>query len=418
MAKLSVLHLSTYDNFGGSAKSARKIHQGLRRLGVDSKMLVHKKTTSDPDVDLIAKGAWKLGDLTVGGGLDRLGLHYLLYPSSFALLNHPWYRNADIVQLYNTHSGYFSHSVLPRIGKSKTLIWRLSDMWPVTGHCAYSGPCEKWKTGCSQCPDLATYPPVPRDTTKLLWNWKRLLYARTPMHIVAPSRWIKEVAEESPLFSRYGKTLIPNGIETGIYRALPKDHCRSILGLPQGKKTVLFLANGLDDPKKGGSFFIRAMNRLWENGFRDLQVMAVGQNSSGWGKDLQHPVWRHDLVGDDELLAIIYNCADIYVHGAHRENFPNTILEAMACGVPAVAFDSGGVRELIRHRETGYLAASSDAEDLSRGIQWLLEEEDLARKISERCLAAIQMDFTVEKQAGNFIELYGSLRPDQRFGSA
>ncbi|HEV2761363.1 MAG TPA: hypothetical protein VGV38_00110 [Pyrinomonadaceae bacterium] len=134
---MNVLHISTTDNLGGSGRSAYRVHTGLRRLGVRSRMLVGTKATDDPEVDLIAGRRLGKLDEAFNRLTGRLSWQYLFYPSSLALLRHPWLRAADVVQLYNTHGGYFSHTVLPLVSRRRAVVWRLSDMWPMTGHCAY-----------------------------------------------------------------------------------------------------------------------------------------------------------------------------------------------------------------------------------------------------------------------------------------
>lgn len=410
MSNLSVLHISTADNLGGSGRSAYKVHCGLKELGVDSKMLVKIKITSDKDVDFISRRWVKLADRIVSFTTDFLGLQYLHFPSSGKLLRHPWFEKADVIQLYNTHGGYFSHSSLPQISKRKKIVWRLSDMWPVTGHCAYAGSCEKWRNGCKECPDLASYPSLSWDSASLLWRWKRYIYRRSKIHIVAPSSWTKEIADQSPLFEGFAKSIIPNGINTNTFKPIPQKWCRAILNIPEDKKVILFLAHVLDDnPRKGSEFFIKAINLLWNSKRNDLMVMLVGKGASNWGSELPYPVWRHDFVAEDELLAIIYNAADVYVHPAVLENMPNSILEAMGCGVPSVAFDSGGVKDVVRHKQTGYLAGFKDAQDLAEGIIWLMESQERRAEISNNCRDLILEDFTVEKQAQAFLNLYKRL---------
>lgn len=406
---LTVLHISTYDNYGGSAKSAYKIHTGLREMGVRSRMLVKRNFTTDTDVGVVAKGMAKGLDAAVGQGLDALGLQYIFYPSSRAILRHPWFLEADIVQLYNTHSGYFTHSVLPAMSRRKRLVWRLSDMWPMTGHCAYSGPCDRWKTGCGKCPDLVTPPSLPRDTTALLWRHKRWLYGRSDFHVVAPSRWIEGVAAQSPLLGKFPRSYIPNGINTRVFRPLEKALCRNILGIPEGRLAVLFIANTLTDPKKGGVHFLRAMNLLEDAEPGKYMALAVGERAMGWGTELRCPAWKHDLVLEDELLALAYNAADVYVHAAPRENFPNTILEAMACSSPVVGFDSGGVREVLVHGRTGHLAAEETAEELARGVRACLRDEGERERLSRNCREAVLESFSLERQARDFRDLYRGL---------
>lgn len=379
-------------------------------MGIQSRMLVQTRITSDPDVDFIHKRWLKLADRMISVITDGLGLQYLYLPSSNRLLSHPWFNEAQIIQLYNTHGNYFSHAVLPAMSQKKKIVWRLSDMWPVTGHCAYPASCDKWKTGCRQCPDLNAYPSVRWNTTALLWKKKMDIYRKCRMHIVAPSLWIKNIADESPLFEGFSKSLISNGIDTDVFKPLPKKWCRTVLNISDDTKIILFMVNSFDNnPRKGIEFFMASMKKLWETGRKDFRVLLVGEGVFRWGHDLPCPVIRRDLIKEDELLSIVYNAADFNVHPAVLENMPNSIIEAMSCGTPSVAFDTGGVKDAVDHRETGYLAGFKDSEDLLQGIQWLMDLNDRASLVSEKCRRSVLEKFSLEKQTQDFFSLYQSL---------
>ena len=172
---MNIVHFSTSDSEGGSARSARRIHETLRRLGHQSHMLVGTKASHDPDAATVhGGGARRILDRLADEATLRLGLQYLWYPSGTRILAQPWVRDAAIIQIYNTHGGYLSHRLLPDLARLAPVVWRLSDMWAMTGHCAYAGPCERWRQGCGRCPDLARYPALPVDTTALLWRVKVL----------------------------------------------------------------------------------------------------------------------------------------------------------------------------------------------------------------------------------------------------
>ena len=134
-------------------------------------MLVGRKLGSSPDVRSIKRNAaWRVADRACAEVFDRLGLQYVLYPSSFAVAGDPWFRGADVVQLHNLHGSYFSYTALPLLSRRRPVVWLLHDQWAFTGHVAYSYDCERWRHGCGSCPYLHEYPGLPRDTTALLWR--------------------------------------------------------------------------------------------------------------------------------------------------------------------------------------------------------------------------------------------------------
>src|SRR5580765_817261 len=256
-----VLHISTTDNLGGSGRSAYRVHTGLRRLGVQSRMVVGTKVTDDPDVRPIA-GSLAPIDRFFGRALGKLSLQYLFYPSSFWLLRHPWFREADVIQLYNTHGNYFAHTVLPLLGRHRPIVWRLSDMWPMTGHCTYSFDCERWQTGCGSCPILSDPPELYADRTAMLWRIKRWLYSHSNLSIVAPSNWIARLAEQSPLLGRFQTRVIPNGLDTDVFRPLPREEARRILQIDPAQRVILFSAQSLSDYRKGGALLRPVFEQL------------------------------------------------------------------------------------------------------------------------------------------------------------
>ncbi|MBM4439471.1 MAG: glycosyltransferase family 4 protein [Candidatus Rokubacteria bacterium] len=406
---MKVVHLSYWDNVGGSGRAAYRIHRGLRLAGASSRMLVAHKATDDPDVGIIGGRSAGRIDRLIGRSVDRLGWQYLGYPSSWAL---PWMRavrEADVVQLFNTHGGYFSHLALGSLARHRPLVWRLSDMWALTGHCGYSYECERWLTGCGACPHLDEYPALPRDTTAMLWRTKRELYARTPLTIVSPSRWLADCARRSPLLGHYPVHVIPNGLDTDVFRPQPRAAARARFGIADDARVILFSAVAVDQVRKGGAYLREALGRLADTRLR-ATLLVVGRGAGAWSAGLPFPVRAVDHLDDDAALAASYAAADVFVLPTVAENLPNGILEAMACGTPAVAFEVGGVPDVVRHLETGYLAAPRDAAGLAKGVELLLADDDLRARLGHESRATVEREHGLLLQARRFLAVYEGLR--------
>lgn len=407
-SNISVLHISTFDSLGGAGRSACRIHSSLKSCGVTSRMLVGWKYKQDTDIGVVhdKRGLYLLDRLT-HRMTNFLGLQYLFFPSSFLLPLHQWYSKANIIQLYNTHGGYFSHMVLPWLSKSKPVIWRLSDMWPMTGHCAYAYECESWKTGCLSCPRLEEDPPLRRDTANLLWRVKRLCYNNSRLTIVAPSKWILKLAKESPLLNRFPMHLIPNSVDTSVFKETPREIARTKLQIPKDKKVILFCAHGrgLEDFRKGGSFLTRSLDRLSIQK-SEVTLLVLGTSSDTrevtYGFQVMH---LGHIVNNDRMIALAYSAADVYVTPTLAENLPNAILESMACGTPVVAFKVGGIPEVVRHMETGYLAEPRDSRDLANGIDVLLGNSNRFQ-MSLRCREMVEKEYALDIESRRFIQLY------------
>jgi glycosyltransferase involved in cell wall biosynthesis len=414
----SIIHISTADAQGGSAQSARRIHEGLRGAGHVSRMLVGQKSSSDPDVDTVhGGGILRLLDRAAEETTKRVGLQYLFYPSSMRIRRHSWLSDADIIQIYNTHGGYFTHRLLPFLATRAPLVWRLSDMWALTGHCAFPGGCERWRHGCGSCPDTESYPSVAYDTTAWLWRLKQRAYGLARPTIVAPSSWAEEQARASPLFSGLEIKRIPNGVDVATFNPAHREAGRSRLGIAPQETVILFSAQVIDEnARKGSGVLVKALNHL---GHRpDLSVVLVGEGGEKLERAIPQPVRRVGFVSDRTELAQVYAAADVVAAPSAVENLPNSVLEALACGAPIVACDSGGMRDAVRHDETGWLVPAGDARAFSSGLSQLTQNPLLRRQMGQKGRQLALQEFSFQTEIQLFVDLYSELRADRKWHTA
>lgn len=406
---LAVTHFSTADVIGGSAQSAYRIHSGLRAAGLRSRMLVGFRASDDPDVDTVYAGrAGHWADRIANRVTGSLGLQYAYLPSGRRVMRHPWVRDADVIQLFNTHGGYFSPSLLPALGRRAPIVWRLSDLWPMTGHCAYPGACERWRIGCGDCPDLGGYPALPRDTTASLFRQKNRLYEGLPVTVVATSSWTEACARQSPLLGRFRIVRVPNGLDGDVFRPLPQGEARAALGLDPSRPAILFAAHILDDnPRKGGNLLIEALRRSTIGA--DGLLVLVGEGGGSWEGQTPCRLVRLGFQSDPRRMASIYAAADVVAIPSVVENLPNVLIEAMACGKPVVASDAGGMADGVRHMETGYLAKPGDAADFAAGIETILGDDDLRARMGTAARTLFESEFSAGREIQRFYDLYREL---------
>lgn len=406
----SILHFSTADNEGGSARAAYRIHTGLRAAGHTSRMLTGTKVTLDTDVDTVYGRQWgQRAQMLTEKITQRLGWQYLWFPSSRRVLHHPWVKDADIIQLYNTHGGYFSHRLLPALSKRAPLVWRLSDMWPMTTHAAYSYGCECYKRGPDECVcELSSYPSIGRDTRKLLWRIKERVFAQSNITVVAPSSWTEQLAKESLLLGRFPVHLIPNGIDLDVFKPQEAHVARARFGIDKNAKVILFVAHGLDgNPRKGATYLIEALSRLSRSAQVTLALVGIG--GKDWQSKVPVAVRRLGYISDDRTMAAVYSAADLIIAPSVVENLPNTVLEAMACGTPAVTFNVGGMKDAVRHMKTGYLAQYGNVKDLAYGIELLFNDTVLRERCRKSTRALMEQEFGSTLQTQRFVDLYAGL---------
>lgn len=408
----AVVHLNTWDCKGGAARAVSRLHSGLLALGYDSRMLVgFAQGEEGARLRTVSHGrsVWKRGLYRATLGFEKLsGLQYLTLEGwSEEVVRHPFVQHADVVHLHNVHGGYVSHTILPKLSHRVPVIWTLHDMWPLTGHCSFPLECERWRTGCGHCPLLSDYPALAFDTTALLWRVKRWLYGRSELTIVVLCRWMADRVRESPLLGRFEVRLIPYGIDTNTFKAIPKTVAREQLGIPADAKVIMFAAVHLQERRKGFTYLSHALHRLRDSGYRNLWVVTAGAGAPDSGKEpLPYPVRHLGNVTSDELMVAGYSAADLFVGPSLGELFGQVFAEAMACGTPCVAFNVMAAPEVIRHMETGYLAAYRDTEDLVNGLRLLLTNDRLRSSMSQRCRGAIEREFPLELEGKRMAALY------------
>lgn len=411
MNNLHVLHISTTDKKGGSGRSAYRIHSSLRDYGINSKMLVGYKSTNDPDVNYLSKNILKFIDRICNKFMSFYGLSDIFYPSSFFLLRHPLFKKCNILQLYNIHGNYFSFLSLPFLSNYKPIVWRLSDMWPLTGHCGYSYECEKWINGCGNCPHLEEYPPLKKDRTTFLWKLKKNVMNKIKnMVIVAPSLWIKNLVKKSPILSKFPILYIPNGVNTETFKNCNKMKIMGKLGISPNKKVILFIAEDFyKDKRKGGMYLIEALRLLDKSFLKNLVLLIIGKNNVNAENMVPVDIIKTGPVSNDIQLAEFYSAADLMVLPTLADNLPNTLLESMSCGTPVVAFNNGGIAEVIKHMENGYLVKNREIEELARALKLSLSNDILLKRLSENCRNYICKNFSQDKEIKKYIELYSEL---------
>lgn len=409
---MRVLHLHYTDspaNRGGGIVAMSRLHQGLKQANVQSKILAkvtrpeYADSARMPSSGLVRRLEKLIGRVTVPMGLNDV--HCI---SSFGLKRTEAYREADILDFHGMQSGYFSFMALPGLTENKPGVLTLHDMWPITGHCAYSYDCERWKTGCGKCPYLDVSPPVERDSTKLEWKLKRWVYSRSNLAVVTLSDTQTAQVRQS-ILNRFPIRQIPHGVDTSVYAPFDKEVCRRALNLPAGKKVLLFAAAKLSQYNKGGDVLAKALNSLPASLQRDAILLTLGDRGEGIRDAVNMPVYSLGYASGDRIKAVVYSAADLFVLPTRAETFGLVLLESMACGTPVISTRVGGVPDLVRPGVTGYLTAIGDYEDTARRVEELLADESLRRQMAENCIRIVAQEFTLERQVQAHIDLYREL---------
>ena len=332
---------------------------------------------------------------------DWAGIEPMRYPETSYLLEMlPW--KPDLVHLHNLHGGYFDLQALEQLSREVPTVITLHDEWTFTGHCACTFGCDRWRLGCGSCPNLESYPRVLRDATDFNWNKKKAIYERCKVTVVTPSRWLLGRAKESILKEAAIRFCqIPNGIDTSNFAPGDRATARKALGLHPDHCVLLFAAFGLNTPAKDYSALEQALRELKPHaGPAPVTLLALGALPRE-KVDKSLPIVALPVQHDQKFVASCYHAADIYVHATKTDNFPTTILEAMACCLPTIATHVGGIPEQIVDGVTGILVPKGNSVALAAAIESLRGHPERRSKMGKagwhRVVENFTNDHTAEK---------------------
>ncbi len=399
---MKVLMMHRNDGLSGGAQiQLKRLRQGLRAAGVDAGMLCRESRTDD--AVLMPYRPW--AERVLGAATRRLGLNDIHLLSSSAVARMPQVAAADLVDIHCLHSGTFSYLSLPALCAAKPVVFTFHDMWPITGHCHASLECRRWMSGCGACPHLDVEPAVRRDATAFEWRMKRSAYQRSDFTIVTPSRWLKDQVGASML-AGMPVHHIPHGVDPGVFTPLDKRACREALGLPLDGVILLCAIEYMNRPLKGAALMADALRHLGTTELRKATLVVFGRSDPSLIGSLPVPVVDLGYLEHDRMKALAYSAADVLINPSRAESFGLVALEGMACGLPVVAFDVGGIPELVRPGQTGYLAIPEDAASLASGVRAMLADPASARAQGTRAREVVETEFTLEKQVSRTLALY------------
>ncbi len=391
---MKALLINSDDGSGGAARAAMRLHLGLRSLDIESKLLVQKKHT---DMETVVGprpvlGYWQ-GELRPH--LDALPT--CLYPKRTGALFSPaalpgnWLKSVseispDIVHLHWICNGLVRLESLRKL--KKPVVWTLHDSWAFTGGCHLPGDCQCYQQACGACPVLGSR--RDKDLSRKVWERKRKGFDDIDLTIVTPSRWLADCAKSSSLLAGKQVEVIPNGLDIDKFRPLDKREARNLLGLPQDVHLVLYCGSqAAVDPNKGAALLLEALKSQAIREGNRFELVVFGTSVDLGFDNLGIKTHYLGRMSDEVSICLVYSSADLLVLPSREENLPYTVMEAMSCGVPCVAFDVGGVSDLINHMTNGYLASSYDTHEFGAGIAHLLGDRPLLGGMSERHAARL-----------------------------
>lgn len=314
----------------------------------------------------------------------------------------------DIIHGHNLHGRYFDLSILPELSKKTPVFLTLHDEWMFTGHCACTLDCEKWKSGCDNCTNLSTYDPLWRDTTRYNLKQKETIYINSKLHLITPSQWLMDRAKQSVLAQGIKTSnVIHNGIDLTLFRSGNKIAARKKTKLARDSHILLFVANQAKrNPFKDYETLKKALLFIAENKTttKPILLICTGESDSITMKN-NVTIQFVNYISNRKELVSFYQAADLLVHATNADNFPTTILEALACGTPVIGTSIGGVPEQITEN-TGLLYKHKDHIDLAKKIMLLLNNKNLRDAMAQNAVKDAHDRFDIQKQVTKQINYY------------
>lgn len=414
---MRVLIVNTSEKTGGAAVASNRLMQALNQSGVKAKMLVKDKETDHLTVTQLPHQALKRLHFLWERWCIFWHLHFSkrhLFHVDVAnmgtdITSLPEFQEADIIHLEWINQGMLSLRNIQKILESgKPVVWTMHDMWPATGICHLTLACQNFQTQCGNCMYLPHHGSR-NDLSHRVWKRKQKVYASGNIHFVACSNWLAAQAKASGLLKNHAVTTIPNPIDTHLFAPNDKVAAARRLGLPTDKQLVLFASQRITNENKGIQYLIEACKQLvaaHPEMKNSVGLVMLGGHAEELDGAFSLPTYSLGYVNDTKKIVDVYNAVNVFVLPSLSENLPNTIMEAMSCGVPCVGFDVGGIPEMIDHLQNGYVARYKDAASLAEGIAWILDKGTNSTELSRRCIHKVQTAYAQQHVAKRYLEVY------------
>ena len=407
---MRILIVNTSERTGGAAVAANRLMKALNNNGAKAKMLVRDKETETLTVVPLPHSPrlrwhflWERLVIFCRLHFSRQHLFEVdIANAGYDITKLPEFQEADVIHLHWVNQGMLSLKGIQKILQSgKPVVWTMHDIWPATALCHVTLGCQHFTSQCGNC-RLLPGGGSSHDYSTTIWQRKQRMLADENIYFVACSHWLESEAKRSALLKGQKITSIPNPIDTRIYKRGNKQEARQRLGLPLDKKLILFASQRVTNVNKGMDYLIEACRQLQ---ISDAAVVILGGHAEEVVSQLSLEAYPLGYVNDEQRIVDVYHASDVFVLPSLSENLPNTIMEAMACGVPCVGFRVGGISEEIDHRRNGYVAEYRSAEDLARGIRWILAEADY-EELSKNAVQKVVQNYSQQSVALKYLDVY------------
>jgi glycosyltransferase involved in cell wall biosynthesis len=387
----------------GAGIAAVRLHEGLRRDGVDSFLYFGMGARGGgATAQMFSRQGFFADSLT----RVLVGLQARAQAPDGYINNPRWWvkvhglpGTCDVVHLHSVFRWVDLESLFAAMPREVPIVWSLHDFEPITGGCIYPGECRGWETSCAKCPQL-------RDgfswVTRRNHRIKNALYRKRRVHFVCNSRWTLEQASKSSLFSLAASTTMINyGLDVEAYRPVDKQVAKKALGLDTALPIIGFASTDLSEKRKGFAVLRAALNRL---GASKVMLLSFG----GGRADASLPNHVHlGPVYSVDLQRLFYSAIDVFVTPSLVETFGNTAMEAMACGTPVVAYATSGLKDVVASGATGILVNEvGNCDALTRALVEMIGNPERCQEMGRAARRRVLDNFDVKLMAERYTALY------------
>ncbi len=420
--------INTDDISGGAAKAAYRLHKSLREADQESYVVSVNKVSDDNNVLAVA-GMHDLqyaksisliqNELIDKNRTDLSDTRFSLPYPGVDLSEHEIIREADVINLHWVTQFQSTETISKLLSLNKPVIWTLHDMCPFTGGCHYTAGCENYTADCYDCPQLENNKyQIPYHVLK-----NKITHFKNSITVVCLNTWMARCARQSTLFKDSRIEIMPNSIETDIYKPFPKEKAKKTLNVSSDTCVLLFGAATARVKRKGFSQLLCSLeicmqdekfNQLVQE--EKIKIIIFGKTGSELEK-FSIPLFSAGEIHDDNKIAELYSAADLFILPSLEDNLPNTMLESMACGTPVVAFSVGGIPDVIIDNENGMLAEPENAKALAGKILALVFDKTKRKEMGEQCRKTIEDQYVSGKQSSNYNRLFDQLLKNSKASS-
>lgn len=451
---MKILQISTSDSGGGASRIAYHQFKAYQSLGYSAWLAVGSKVTDEPNIFKIPKhhpddrvwsalwhrledtfetrkhqikGGWRFAKIAANIAEPRhmleryLGIEDFNFPGTSLLPTLPP-EIPDLIHAHNLHGNYFDLRSLPYFSQQYPMVLSLHDAWTLTGHCAHHLGCERWKIGCGQCPDLKIYPAVHRDSTDFNWQRKQQIYAHSRLGVATSSQWLMDQVKQSMLMTAAMDTqVIHTGIDLKLFHDGDRQAARIALNLSQDAYLLLFSGSQLrSSPFKDYDTIHQTMQLLAQQRHdKPVILIVLGDAAPSEHLSPQVEIRFEPFRKDQQEIVQFYQAADLYLHAAKVDTFPNVILESLACGTAVVATAVAGIPEQVKSLQpcenfpsytddeaTGILVTGGDAEEMANATQYLLKNNTLRQQLHDNAVRDAHQRFDHDHYIQQYLDWY------------